>query len=102
MRTSTDNGAESCGALLNLEKIMSEHRATSHSGEQPVQQTTATNAQKPKNSPHAVESDTTCVHGHTNFVQYLMNSSYANAAVYKTDSFNQHQRVLSSCNCTLA
>jgi hypothetical protein len=68
--------------------------------EKPQTQSNASNSQKNKNSPNAQESDTTCIHGHTNFVQYLAGPSYANAAALKTDSFNQHVRV-TMCNCTL-
>jgi len=68
--------------------------------EKPETQSNANNAQKNKNSAHTVESDTSCIHGHTSFVQYLANPSYANAANLKTDSFNQHVRV-TQCNCTL-
>jgi hypothetical protein len=62
---------------------------------EPTPQSNATN------SASTVLSDTTCPHGHTVAVQYLRDPSYANAASLKASSFQNHQRILPQCNCTL-
>jgi hypothetical protein len=63
----------------------------------------ATNAQSNRNNnPRTQQSQTTCVHGTSNNMQYLRLPTDANATELKNQSFLNHQRLFPACNCVLS